>query len=54
MVLGDVMAKGHGGGMLLPVLLGTWGGALATSMLGLTAPEVTQIAEEVMAEAKNQ
>lgn len=53
MVLGDVMAKGHGG-MLLPVLLGAWGGALATSMFGLTAPEMSQIAEEVVAEAKRQ
>jgi hypothetical protein len=53
MVLGDVLAKGHGG-MLLPALLGAWGGALFTSMLGLTAPEVTQMAEEVAAEAKRQ
>jgi hypothetical protein len=52
-VLGDVLAKGHGG-MLLPVLLGAWGGAMGTSMLGLTAPEMSQMAEEVAAEAKRQ
>jgi len=53
MVLGDVLVKGNGG-MLLPVLLSVWGFSLATSMLGLTAPEVSQMAEEVAAEAKRQ
>jgi hypothetical protein len=53
MVFGDVMAKGHGG-MLLPVLFGTWASALFTSMMGLTAPEMTHLAEEVVSEAKRQ
>ena len=53
LVLGPVMAKGHGG-ILLPALLGAWGGALLTSMLGLTAPETAQVVDEVMAEAKRQ
>lgn len=48
---GPLLSKGQGG-FLLPGLVGTWAAALMTSMLGLAAPEVTQLAEEVVEAAK--
>jgi hypothetical protein len=45
LVLGPILAKGHGG-FLLPGLVVAWGFSLLTSMLGLAAPEISQLAEE--------
>jgi hypothetical protein len=47
---GPVLAKGNGGVMLPPVV-GAWVLAMATSMLGLSAPELAELVEEVAAEA---
>ena len=48
LVLGPWMFKGWNAGALLPGLVGSWGGVLVTSMLGLAAPEVQHMAEEVV------
>lgn len=47
LVLTPIATKLHGG-MLMPVVLGTWSAALVTSMLGLAAPEVQEMAEQVV------
>ena len=51
LALGPVLSKGSFG-FMLPGLVGTWGATLVASMLGLAAPEVTELVEEVVEAAK--
>ena len=46
-------AAGHGG-LMLPVLVATWGTALLTGMLGLASPELEQLAEQTAEAAKTE
>lgn len=48
---GPILAQGNGG-FLLPGVVSAWFLALITSMLGLSAPELAQLAEEVTSEAR--
>lgn len=53
LVLGPIMAQGHGG-LMMPGVVGAWAVTLLTSMLGLAAPEVREFVQEVSEEAKRQ
>jgi hypothetical protein len=51
LTLGPILTKAHGG-WLLPIIIGTWGTALMTSLLGMVAREATQLAQNVVEQAK--
>jgi hypothetical protein len=52
-VLGPVLARREGG-FLLPGIVATWAGLVATAMLGLAAPELEELAERVAEAAQAQ
>jgi hypothetical protein len=53
LVLGPVLARREGG-VLLPGVVAAWAGLMATAMLGLAAPELGELAEQVAEAAQAQ
>lgn len=53
LVLGPILSKGFGG-FMLPSLAATWGTALLASMIGMAAPELNSLVEQVAHEARHE
>lgn len=53
LILGPMLSNGQQeGGFLLPLVTAMWGSALLSSMMGLSAPELKQMAEEIQKHAE--